>query len=433
MRIVFPCLVIVLMLEGLVRKGYPEIGAQVLLVKDGFIICLAAFLLAFKRKALSGLMKSMSKIVLFGSALVLSLSVSSWLSLGIPLQMYLLGLREYFFYAAIMFASYAYFDVERATRFMKVLFVYAIVVDVAAICQATGVISSPLLLPLQNSLQSHSSMFGEFAYISSVFDVPERFAAFNLFIVLASYAWIRNRVVLLRWEVLMATFLLSIVALFISGRRVAFLIAVAFVVIDVVTERQTIRKRLAAFLAVVMAAIGGAIFSANFDSALVHVVFNAEILDEVAFYGKQVTIWYLEALRNAGWFTGYFGLTSPGTNSIVFSSEIYFPDTLKLEGLWDKSLISMGIVGSTLLLAVVFMLIMDLRKKSVEKGDATMSSIYYFVLCLSIWNIKSGEFMVWAPFAYLLLGLFYKLSRATGPLKSGIKILNSRTASFQNV
>lgn len=433
MRIMFPGLIVVLMLEGLVRKLYPDIGAQVLLVKDCGIIIIMAFLVVFNRQALVSLMKGMNKIVLILGAVVVALSFSSMLWLGIPSQMYLLGVREYFFYAAIMAASYVYFDLNRSARFMKGLFLFSLAVNVAAICQATGFISTPLLLPLQGSWQSHSSVFGDFVYISSIFDVPERFAAFNLFIFLASYALIRNRDVLLRWEIMIATFLLSLISLFISGRRVSFVVAVAFVVFDLLTERQSIRRRIAAIVAVAIAAFGGSFFLANYESTLVQVMFNREILDETLFYAKQISVWYLDALGNAGLTVGYFGLTSPGMNSIDMTGEVAFPDTMKLEGIWDKTLISMGVLGSSLLLAAVVLVIFDLRRKSVGRGNAMMSSVYYFILCLSIWNIKSGEFMVWAPFAYLLIGLFYKLSRAADPAKSGINMLDSRRAAFQNV
>lgn len=410
MKLIVPALIVALLLEGLIRKSLAESGAQVLLVKDAIIILMTGFALAFHRKALGGFWRTMGRKVVILFSLTALLSIFSLISLATPIPMYLLGFREYFFYSAILLGSYSYFTSERSEKVLIGILMFAVLVDVAAICQALGLISSHLLLPMQTNHQTHTSHFGDFVFISSVFDVPERFAVFNLFVFLLSYVRLRDEATLLRREFLVVTLLASLISLFISGRRVSFLVALAFAIVNVMTQPKSIRKWVSTLAVFMIAVVGGGVFFMQYESALVKVIFNREIFGEIWFYLKQAIVWYSDAFTNAGVFTGYLGLTSPGAANLIIGSDMPFPNTTRVEGLWDKTLISMGVAGSTFLLASVLVLLWDLRRIAKVKNDPTISTIYYFVCCVAIWNIKSGEFLVWAPFTYLLVGMSYRLS-----------------------
>lgn len=430
MRLLFPLLIAVLFLEGLARKLMPQLGAEVLLVKDCLIALLTAYLFTFKRHMLAGLKSGMNGTLVGLFVLVIALSLVSLISLQIPVPIYLLGFREYFFYTAVVVTSYAYFDLKRAKRFFAWLFCFAAVVDVLGILQATGTINSWLLLPIEKSFQAHSSAHGEFALIASIFDVPERFAAFNLFIFISCWNRDDKDGSIYHGSYRNILLVVSLASLFVSGRRIAFLLAMCYGLGALAFENRTTRGRIRALCGVVFAATGGIVFLNSYDTVLSRVIFSRDIIEESIFYIKLAYVWYSDALQATAFSVGAFGFNSPGVNAVMPENIDILPGVVYVEGLWDKTIVSLGILGAGVLFVSVLLLIRDLRRNAIRCSHPLPFYVYAYVLCIMVWNLKSGEFLVWSPFTCLLIGMSYRLSRHSAALSRPLAVESGEKAGI---
>ena len=151
----------------------------------------------------------------------------------------------------------------------------------------------------------------------------------------------------------------------------------------------------------------------SIDPVLAQLIFSMATLDDALFYLNWAFGLFLNAFEQVNVLTGRFGITSPGSD-IVVGKDSFF--SYEIEGFWDKTLISLGWLATVLLMssfALVLLRVEGMRKKFVD--DYLIRAISYCLIAAAVWGIKSGNFLVWTPLTFVVIGLL--LARFNG-LKS---------------
>jgi len=411
----FPLYVFLMLFDGLMRKSVSGQSGTIMLVKDGLfagMIVLMVFSLLISSKARGRLKQLLAfqavKLCLIVFVVVFLLSLVSLLSdQEGGLQVYLLGFREYFLYIPMLFIAYDYFqDENRRTCFVRLLSLFAIIASVAALLQVIGLVNSSLLQPISDHLVSHSSEFGEFDYVSSTFDVPERFAVFNLFILIASALLLVKRTINIRSGVLAVSLLLSWISLFISGRRVSFVLGTAtlFAIFSLQTRNRFKGILLIVASMVVMSAI---MFSLN--RTLFQVIQTTTISDARFYYFEWTYDEFARLIEFLPpFFYGKFGQTSPGAAAVLGYSPMY----MFIEAFWVRAAFALGIVSAVLLFMAQVLMILEMIRLYLRWRDPLISAAVLYLICISAWNWKSGEYLVWIPLTMMIIGMGYAASNA---------------------
>lgn len=386
-NLLFVIIIFLIFFEGLFRKF---LNTQVFVIKD-LLIIIELFLLDYY-------FKINKKVLLFSMFLFILIMFSLFsLIINKNIVLYLLGFREYFFYIFFIPIVYKYFKNKDITKFINKLLIFAVLIDLLGLFQRIGIIDFEYLNIIKTYHQSHSSIAGEFHFTVSIFDVPERFAIFNVFMFFYSYFVFQTN----KKVSFLFLSLLFFISVFISGRRVSIFLVLLFIFLDNFNIKN-FRKVLSFFIVALFISLISFYVLSTISPVLTQIIFSKNLIDDAFFYLKLVFEWYINAFEVSHLFYGNFGVTSPGSNSLV---EKNF--NIWIEGFWDKSLYSFGIIPTISLLAIyIYFLYNVFRYYKYYKFDPFISSFFYYMLITFIWIIKSGNLLVWAPFSTLLMGIF---------------------------
>lgn len=414
----FQIILILILFEGLVRKSFPAIGTQAFLVKDLIIVLLFFSQLPFiKFRKKFDLLWLAFFIYMF----VIFLSFFSLISSETTPYLYALGFREYFFYAVLTPLGYEYFSklgCKGMDNFIRKFLYIGIAITSLGIAQSAGILNLEILKSIEDVHQEHSSNFGVFYFTSSLFDVPEKYAFINLLLFLLLYSSIRCHQKIMRYEYFfLIIFLIGVV---ISGRRVATFIIFLLIIFDFFANKKEPKTIL--FMTIFASIFPLIIFFSvqSIDPVLAQLIFSSDTFSDALYYLNWAFNLFLNAFEQVNALTGRFGITSPGSDVIADKSSFF---TYEIEGFWDKTLISLGWLGTVLLissLALVLIRFEIVRKKFVN--DYLLRAITYCLIATSIWGIKSGNFLVWTPLTFVVIGMLLARLNAIKSLWSNKKI-----------
>jgi len=397
----FLIVLFLILFEGLVRKSFPAIGTQAFLLKDLIIVPLFFAQLPyikFRKKF------DLLWVAFFIYMLVFVVSLFSLALSETTPYLYALGFREYFFYAALILLGYQYFSKlgnKGMDDFIRKFLYVGFVITSLGIAQSSGILNLEILKSTEGVHQEHSSAFGVFYFTASLFDLPEKFAFINLLLFLLLYSSIRCRQKITRFDYLfLVIFLIGIV---ISGRRIATFLILLFVTYDFFANRKELKGVVLITILVVIFPFIIYFSVQSIDPILAQLIFSMATLDDAFFYLNWALGLFLNAFEQVNVLTGRFGITSPGSN-IVAGKDSFF--TYEIEGFWDKTLLSLGWLATVLLMssfALVLLRVEGMRKQFV--GDYLLRAISYCLIAAAVWGIKSGNFLVWTPLTFLVIGL----------------------------
>ena len=401
-KIVFLIILFFIFFEGLVRKGVPVIGTQAFLLKDLIIPPLFFAQLPYIkfRKKFDLLWVAFLIYMLVFVVSLFSLALSETTP-----YLYALGFREYFFYATLILLGYEYFSKlgnKGMDDFIRKFIYVGFAITSLGIAQSSGILDLDILKSIESVNQEHSSEFGVFYFTASLFDTPEKFAFINLLLFLLLYSSIRCRQKIMRFDYLfLIIFLIGVV---ISGRRVATFLMLLFVTYDFLANKKELKGVVLMTISVVIFPFIIYFSVQSIDPVLAQLIFSTATLADALFYLNWALGLFLNAFEQVNVLTGTFGITSPGSD-IVVGKDSFF--AYEIEGFWDKTLISLGWLATLLLMssfALVLLRVEGIRKQFVD--DYLLRAISYCLIAAAVWGIKSGNFLVWTPLTFVVIGLF---------------------------
>jgi hypothetical protein len=403
-RYFFPLIFFLILIEGLVRKTIPSIGTQAFLLKD-----LVIFIVFFLQLPFYKISKSFKVFgaVFFIYFLVFFISLFSLILSDTSVYLYLLGFREYFFYVIVIPIAYNYFrilDLDGINQLVQKFLYIGVFISLLGIFQSLGILELDFLKIIKEYHQEHSSIAGVFYFTVSIFDVPEKFAIFNILLFMIVYSSIRSKQQITSHDYLfLAIFAICII---ISGRRGAVFLTLLIILYDFAIYEKTTKGVLLAIIALIISPLFLYFSVASIDPVLAEIIFSSNTLENAWYYLNWSIGLFLNAFQNVDLLSGYFGITSPGSDVIEGKYDIF---TYEIEGFWDKTLFAMGVLGTILLLiSFVILLTIMSRIRSKFRQDYLVRGIVYYLIVIFAWGIKSGNFLVWAPITFLILALFYR-------------------------
>lgn len=401
MRKIFEIFFVLLVIEGFLRKLVGNIYPT--LMKDVILIIYA--LLSIKFYKISALRFNALKIYMLVILCVLLTSLLSfWFWEDQNYQIYLLGFREYIFYTPLIFLSYEYITEHKNPNiFLQYIAITSSLLGLLGALQYFNIINSTYLLPIPEHLVSRSSDYGEIQYISSIFDVPERYAVFSLLALIISVNFLIDS---FNNKIYIITSALSLFSLLISARRVSFILGLISIFILALLKTSNFIKIIIyclffSFLLGILLIIS--------DDKVSSIIINHTIADSVYYYGEWTYGEFERVLGSYEILSGKFGITSPGA---VTSMNI--PLDINIEAFWVRAFYSLGALPSILLFSSLFIIVMDMFIKFYKNKENNLSLISgVFIFELLVWNWKSGNFLVWTPLTLIFVGIgfggFYRI------------------------
>tara|TARA_B110000503_G_C6938751_1_gene325960 strand:- start:27 stop:683 length:657 start_codon:yes stop_codon:yes gene_type:complete len=197
--------------------------------------------------------------------------------------------------------------------------------------------------------------------------------------------------------------IIFLIGIVISGRRVASFLIVLLVTYDFFANKKELKGILLMTILVVIFPFIIYFSVQSIDPVLAQLIFSMSTFDDALFYLNWALDLFLNAFEQVNVLTGRFGITSPGSD-IVAGKDSFF--TYEIEGFWDKTLISLGWLATVLLMssfALVLLRVERMRKQFVD--DYLLRATSYSLIAAAVWGIKSGNFLVWTPLSFLVIGL----------------------------
>lgn len=405
-----PLFVFLMLTEGLFRKLLPGQPGFVILIKDGLLLTQSGILTLelFISKNLRNRMKMLFSFhgLLFaflGLTLVCLFSTFSLIYELVDIQTYLLGFREYFIYTFVIILSIDYFQSEKnKDRIIWCLLIAAIIIDIIGLLQWVGVIDINLLKPIEAHVPIHSFEYDYYSYQSSVFDVPERYAVFNLFILITCGSMLLS-VNFERYKTfLVLVMFLALISIFSSARRISFMLGIITTIIFIYLFIR--RYKISNVLFFVFIIISGTIFILMpfVDPVLLRSYSN--IFDDIGFYSEwTINDYQAIAVIPNYFFFGALGQTSPGALSLGLEGLFYGA----FETAFSKAVFSLGVFGAFILFLSQILIFIELLKHYIKYKNWPIFCALIYMACVTIWNIKGGEYLVWAPLSMTVIGLAY--------------------------
>lgn len=393
----FILICLLVLFEGLIRKIVPSFGVYSFFVKDIFIL-ISFGLVLFQVKLFT--IPFSQHLLLYAFIFFLTL-LSLFFNDHVTLQSYLLGFREYFFYALLIPVGYYYFKhVQGPIKFVKVSAVVLLIIDVLGLMAYAGVFNTSLLQPLDIYHQSHSSIIGNFTFAVSIFDIPEKFAVINLlYFVIFFYSLKTNYIIVQSWFQNIIMLFVFFISTFASGRRVAIALLLLFLSIDILKDLYKSPYNL--FYSSMAIAASFVFFNLS-DSIIFDVIFHERTIHDIHFYLALSLDWFYSSIITYDLFTGYFGYASPGSNSLGALSDVKEIVIVSyIEGFWDKSIFALGSVTTVALLILYMAFILSLK----PRRSFLILPIRTYLILIFLWSLKSGNFLVWAPLSFTFIGM----------------------------
>jgi hypothetical protein len=386
-----------LLLEGLLRK-YIE-SSYSILIKDIFFILLMLF--NSKEFRINVVKYKAVKFYFFTLTLLLLTSFLSFLYWNDQnTTIYLLGFREYLFYTPLIFIGYNYvFYCSNEEKVLRTFIYLAAAIGLMGLLQYYTLVDSKYLMPISDHLVSRSSSYGEIKYISSIFDVPERFAIFSLLLVIVS----TYQIILARENKLLyfLSILIGLHSLLITARRISFILGIitCFMILFFYNKKN----KLLNFLIVTLATIIIITSLLYMNTSISNTIIDNSFSDGVYYFGYWTVEEFSKVNDVFNSITGRFGSTSPGAVEVLG----YNPLTVEIEAFWARALFSIG--GFTSLLLFISLVVIDIdlfRRGNLHKSTLALIS-GTFLFSVLVWNWKSGTYLIWSPLTLLLIGIGY--------------------------
>ena len=391
----FVIFTLLLLFKGFFRKLYPPLGELIYLTSDIVLISIIIMSMSknfnFKKQRVYAYL---SYIIFIISVLPAAIN-SFYHTYDIALIM--LGIREYLFPPLVFFAGLSFFsNKENLERYLRIIRIIGIFSAILGITVLVFNIQSPLLNPMESHIGAHSSEFGEFGYIASVFDSPEKYTIFLLFVFCFTFPSYRRDGIK---SVLFC--LVILIALAASGRRVGIVLAViALLIYFTLVDRD---PRVYLLLAIVFP-FWYYLFTMLADT-LSQVLLTTTYSDIYYYFGEWL-FGDITAIFSIGvdFISSNFGQGSPGASSYHENNEFW-----GVESLISRLLYYVGIFGfvgiSFLIATIIISLFFRLRKYP----SSLMYSSFIFCVSTVLWNIKSGNILVWPELFYISLSIAYSL------------------------
>lgn len=381
-----------------------------MLIKDGLLLTQSCIftLELFLSKKLRNRMNMVTSfhgllLAFSGLTLVCLLSIFSLIYELVDVQTYLLGFREYFIYTFIIILSIDYFQNEKyKDRIIWCLLIAAIIIDIIGLLQWIGIIDINLLKPIEAHVPFHSFEDEYYSYQSSVFDVPERFAIFNLFILITCGSMVLSAKFEQFKIYLTIVMFLSLISIFSSARRISFILGVIAMIVFLYLFMRRRKSLSVWFSAMIIISVIIFILIPFVDPVLIRSYSN--IFDAIDFYSKW-TISDYQAIAGIPnyFFFGALGQTSPGALFLGFEGLLFGA----FETAFSKAVFSLGFFGAIILFLFQALIFKELLKYYIKYKNWPLLSALIYMVCVIIWNIKGGEYMVWAPLSMIVIGLAY--------------------------
>jgi hypothetical protein len=393
----FVIFTLLLLFKGFFRKLNPSLGEIFYLSSD--IVLISIILMSIYKNI--NLEKQRVYAYLSYIILIIAVLPAAITSFFYTYDMVLimLGIREYLFPPLIFFAGLSFFsNVENLERYLRIIRIVGIFSAILGITVLVFNIQSPLLNPIEGHLGSHSSEFGEFGYIASVFDSPEKYTIFLLFVFCFTFPNYRRdgmKAVLFCLVILLG--------IAVSGRRVGTVLAViALLTYFTLVDRN---PRVYLLLAIV-SPVGYYLFSTV--AGTLSQVFLTTTYSDIYYYFGEWLIGDIKEIFNIGvnFISSNFGQGSPGASSYHENLEFWGVESLISRLLYYVGIF--GFVGISLLLAAI---IISLFFRWRKYPSPLMYSSFIFCGSTVLWNIKSGNILVWPELFYISLSIAYSLSK----------------------
>lgn len=406
----FPLFVFLMLTEGLFRKLLPGQPGYVMLIKDGLlltqsgILTLELFLSKNLRNRMNILFSFHGLLFAFlGITIVCLLSIFSLVYELVDIQTYLLGFREYFIYTFIIILSIDYFQSDKNKNgIIWGLLIAAIIIDSIGLLQWVGVIDINLLKPIETHVPIHSYEDVYYSYQSSIFDVPERFAVFNLFILITCGSMILSTKYKRLKIILTFVMFLSLISIFSSARRISFILGILSMIMFLYLFMRKKNYLIVWFYTLIILSVIIFILIPFIDPVLLRSYSN--IFDDIGFYSEwTINDYQAIAVIPNYFFFGALGQTSPGALSLGLEGLLYGA----FETAFSKAVFSLGVFGAFILFLFQIMIFKELLKYYNRYKNWPIFCALVYMLCIMIWNIKGGEYMVWAPLSMIVIGLAY--------------------------
>lgn len=397
------------LLEGPVRKIAVLGDGSTLLIKE--VLALIVFSVALPT-ALLGYQYPRKWIFGAGALITAGISVVVLQSILISsnLTPMILGSMEYIVPFMILSSCLIVMSVNVVIAY-KLCYMVVIMVSIGNVLLIINMglgLGLSLLQPIASVVSMHSSLAGYYYMESGLFDVPERLGFTNL-VMLTLIPWLvryHRNADLSELKRLYVPGLLSgiaFVSVVLSGRRVAILLAfiqVVFVIREIGGQR--LLSKFASLLTItIIAALGAVIYS----DALISTIFDRTFVDATryGYWGATqpaVAYSYLDHPVQ-----GHFGQISPGNSILGYRPAAVWHGGL--ESGFARHLYSLGIFGSMLIgIGLLFLVFGDWKRRWRNNGSVCLLLVYVIV-----WQIKSGNFLVWYPMTVLAITVSWQYQR----------------------
>ena len=387
---IFVIFTLFLLIKGFFRKLFPSLGEAFYLTSDILLIVLILINLSnninFEKKRVGAYLCYISLFVA-----ILPAAINSFIDNKNIII--ILGIREYLFPPLVFFAGLSFFSVkDNLNRFLTLIKVVGIIAAALGIAVVIFGITSPLFTPIEGHLESHSSEFGEFGYVASIFDSPEKYTYFLLFVLCYTFPSYRSKG--------FKTLLYCSVILFglaLSGRRVGIVLAICNIIIffTLVNRNFKVYILLLLFSPILILMYYSIAFT------LLQVLATATIPNILYYFGE----WLLEDIKtilgiNVKMISSNFGQGSPGALNYFENVEFW-----GVESLISRILYYVGAFGFVIISILLISMIYTLFSRWRQSPTPLLYSSLTFCVSTILWNIKSGNFLVWPEFFYISVAI----------------------------
>lgn len=386
-----------LIFKGFARKVFPAFEEIIYLLSDFSIILIAALsvLHRFSSKVRVDRIELRAVRIYILFALVFGILAGYNFLVGNSLLLILIGLREWLLPPVCFFVFYKFFqDEKNVDKFVGLTVFVAVISAVCGLVVVMFGLEIAALSPLDDHLDSHSSDFGEFFYVASIFDSPEKYTFFLLFAIclLIPLLKVKPR----GWGAILLVCFLGIA---VSGRRVGTILAL-FIYMLYKKKSDFLRaKNGGVFLSMLVVACGFLYF---FVPSLFFVL-ATRTFDDAVYYlgawlvGDVVAVFELGVSA----LSPFFGHGSPGARAYVEN------DFWGVESLLSRCLYFLGTIPTVVFISsLMAVVIAQFRIYKITRGFHGFGALAF---CAStvLWNLKSGNILVWPELFYIAVALSF--------------------------
>ena len=392
----FITFVLVLLLKGLVRKILPVFGELVYLTSDLILLqIILLFFIKYKNLQRQHIPAYICYITLI---FIVTLATVKSLFLKNEMLIVVLGIREYLLPPIVFFVGYRYFtNSENLAIFLSTVRAFGFISAIIGILVILFNFNSPVFTPVAGHLEAHNSDFGDFGYVASIFDSPEKYTYFLLFVFCFTFPLYRRSN--LKLLLYCCIILLGIA---VSGRRVGIVLAILnlFIFFTFVEKNPKFYLFLA-FMSPILLWIFSVLTPTLFQ------VLSTTTLSDISYYFGEWLIQDVRTIFDIGvdFISSNFGQGSPGASAFHENTEFW-----GVESLISRISFYVGFLGLVVFTLLLTVILGSLASKCFKNPNPLIFSSLIFCFSTVLWNIKSGNILVWPEFFFISLAIGYTLS-----------------------